>query len=72
MFVMQRGIVVIELYTDAGDLLQEVTLRKGDAIVLIYGTHALRVVEDFQAISVKQGPFLGIENDKVNVQVKAR
>jgi hypothetical protein len=70
MFVMQRGIVVIELYSNEKKLLREVTLRPGDAIVLIHGIHALRVIEDFQAISVKQGPFLGIENDKVNVDIK--
>jgi hypothetical protein len=72
MFVMQRGVVVVELYTNDGDLLREVTLRAGDAIVLIHGIHALRVIEDFQAISVKQGPYLGVDADKVNVSVKAR
>ena len=72
MFVMQKGVVVIELYSNDGDLLREVTLRAGDAIVLIHGIHALRVIEDFQAISVKQGPYLGIDADKVNVSVKAR
>ncbi len=72
MFVMQRGVVIIELYSDDGNLLEEVTLRAGDAIVLVHGVHGLRVVEDFQAISVKQGPFLGPENDKVNVEVKPR
>lgn len=70
MFVMQYGVVVIELYSDDGVLLEEVTLRAGDAIVLIHGIHAVRVIEDFQAISVKQGPFQGTENDKVNVKVK--
>jgi len=69
MFVMQRGCVVVELYSDDGRLLREIELRAGDAIVLIHGIHALRVVEDFQAVSVKQGPFLGTENDKVNVNV---
>ncbi|HEX4410964.1 MAG TPA: hypothetical protein VH206_19515 [Xanthobacteraceae bacterium] len=72
MFVMQRGVVAVELYTNEGDLLQEVTLRTGDAIVLIHGVHALRVIEDFQAISVKQGPYVGMENDKVNVTVKPK
>jgi hypothetical protein len=72
MFVMQRGVVIVELYSNDGDLLREVTLGAGDAIVLIHGTHALRVVEDFQAISVKQGPYLGMDQDKVNVSVKAR
>ncbi len=72
MYVMQRGEIVIELYSDEGELLREINLRTGDAIVLIHGVHALRVIEDFQAISVKQGPFLGSENDKINVEVKKR
>lgn len=72
MFVMQRGRVVVELYSDDGKLLREIELRAGDAIVLIHGVHALRVLEDFQAVSVKQGPFFGTENDKVNVGVKKK
>jgi hypothetical protein len=68
MFVMQRGVVDIQLYDDGGRLFKEVRLNPGDAIVLIHGTHALSVVEDFQALSVKQGPFLGDEEDKVLVQ----
>jgi hypothetical protein len=70
MFVMQRGVVAIQLFSDDGKLLRELTLRAGDAIVLVHGVHALKVMEDFQAISVKQGPFLGVDFDKVEVQVK--
>lgn len=69
MFVVQRGVVVVELYSDAGDLLREIELGKGDAIVLIHGVHAIRVVEDMQCISVKQGPYLGEAEDKVFVEV---
>lgn len=70
MFVVQRGVVAVELYSDDGKLLREVVLRAGDAIVLIHGVHAIRVIEDMQCISVKQGPFLGPEKDKVIVEVK--
>jgi hypothetical protein len=69
---MQRGRVVVELYSDDGKPLREIDLRAGDAIVLIHGVHALRVLEDFQAVSVKQGPFLGTDNDKINVDVKKK
>ena len=69
MFVVQKGVVIVELYSDDGKLLKEVTLKKGDAIVLIHGVHAIRVVEDMQCISVKQGPFLGDQNDKVFIQI---
>jgi hypothetical protein len=72
MFVVQRGVVEVELYGDGGDLVRVVTLRAGDAIVLIHGVHAIRVLEDMQCISVKQGPFLGTERDKVMVEVKKR
>jgi hypothetical protein len=67
MFVVQRGVVAVQLYSDEGRLLRELELRAGDAIVLIHGVHALRVLEDMQCISVKQGPFLGTEKDKVLV-----
>ena len=70
MFVVQRGVVGVQLYDDAGALIREVILRPGDAIVLIHGTHAIRVIEDMQCISVKQGPFLGPEFDKVEVETK--
>ena len=70
MFLVQRGIVVVELYSDQGDLLREIEMQAGDAIVLIHGVHALRVLEDMQCISIKQGPYLGEEQDKIFVDVK--
>ena len=69
MFVVQKGVVAVQLYDDSGKMFLEVILRQGDAIVLIHGVHSLRVIEDMQCISVKQGPFLGTEYDKVNVEV---
>ena len=67
MFVVQRGVVAVDLYGDDEQLLRTVTLKSGDAIVLIHGVHAIRVIEDMQCISVKQGPFLGVEFDKVEM-----
>jgi len=69
MFLVQKGIVVVELYADSGELLREIEMHPGDAIVLIHGVHAIRVLEDMQCISIKQGPFLGTENDKILVDV---
>jgi hypothetical protein len=70
MFVVQRGVVAVDLYADDGTHMRELILRAGDGIALIHGVHAIRVLEDMQAISVKQGPFLGPEFDKVLVPVK--
>ncbi len=70
MFVVQRGVVDVDLYDDDGKIIETVRLKQGDAIVLIHGVHAIKVIEDMQCISVKQGPFLGAENDKIMVSVK--
>lgn len=70
MFVVQRGVVAVQLYTDEGEMFHEVTLKTGDAIVLIHGIHSLHIIEDMQCISVKQGPFLGTELDKANVEFR--
>ena len=70
MFVVQRGVVGVQLFDDEGGMLKEVILNSGDAIVLIHGAHAIRVIEDMQCISVKQGPFLGDSYDKVLIEPK--
>ncbi|HEY8409861.1 MAG TPA: hypothetical protein VIK76_00580 [Pyrinomonadaceae bacterium] len=69
MFVVQRGVVAVDFFDEHGNRFREVVLRAGDGIVLVHGTHAVRVLEDMQCISVKQGPFLGAENDKIDVEV---
>lgn len=70
MFVVQRGIVIVQLYDDEGGLLREIEMHSGDAIVLIHGIHAIKVVEDMQCISVKQGPYLGEQHDKVFMEIE--
>ena len=69
MFVVQRGVVAVDFFDEHGRKFREVVLRSGDGIVLVHGTHAVRVIEDMQCISVKQGPFMGAENDKIEVEV---
>jgi anti-sigma factor ChrR (cupin superfamily) len=69
MFVVQRGVVAVDFFDEQGKRFREVVLRAGDGIVLVHGTHSVRVLEDMQCISVKQGPFLGASNDKIEVEV---
>jgi anti-sigma factor ChrR (cupin superfamily) len=70
MFVVQRGVVAVDFYAADGVKFHEVVLRVGDAINLVHGVHAVRVIEDMQCVSVKQGPFFGDKLDKVNVNTK--
>jgi hypothetical protein len=68
MFVVQRGVVAVDFHDSEGKVFRQVTLRAGDAINLIHGAHCIRVLEDMQCVSVKQGPFLGDQLDKINVE----
>ncbi|MCX7953796.1 MAG: hypothetical protein N3A01_01245 [Bacteroidales bacterium] len=70
MFVVQFGKVAVDFYDEDGNKIKEVVLCPGDAILLIHGTHSIRVLEDAQCITVKQGPFIGIEYDKRIMEVK--
>jgi hypothetical protein len=70
MFVVQRGVVAVAFFTDTGERFHEVILRVGDAISLVHGAHSVRVIENAQCVSVKQGPFLGDEMDKININAK--
>lgn len=70
MFVVQRGAVAVDFFTPDGEKFREVVLRAGDAINLVHGIHAVRVLEEMQCVSVKQGPFLGDQLDKINVDIK--
>lgn len=70
MFVVQRGKVAVDFFTAAGEKFHEIALQTGDAINLVHGAHAIRVLEDMQCVSVKQGPFLGEQFDKVMIDGK--
>ncbi len=71
MFVVQRGKVEVRFYRDNGERLDQVILNQGDAILLVHGGHSVHVLEDMQCVSVKQGPFLGDEQDKVALKGKS-
>lgn len=71
MFLVQRGVVAVDFFGSEGKKVAEVVLKAGDAILLVDGAHSVRVLEDMQCVSVKQGPFLGAEKDKIEIQVQS-
>jgi hypothetical protein len=71
MFVVQKGVVAVDFFDKMGKRFREIILKQGDSVLLVHGAHSIRVLEDMQCVSVKQGPFLGVENDKVNIETKS-
>jgi hypothetical protein len=67
-FIVTRGKVIVDFFSKNLDVLESIELLVGDSILLIEGIHRIRIIEDSRCVSVKQGPFLGISADKVEVR----
>ena len=68
LFVVTQGLVCVDFFTLQGDLIKTYNLEVGDAILIIDGVHRIRVIESSRCITLKQGPFLGVDLDKIEVQ----
>ena len=67
MLFVEKGVVSVDFFFDAGEKVKSVELGQGDTILIMEGAHSIRVLEDLRCLTVKQGPFLGIEEDKIEI-----
>lgn len=65
-----EGSMLVEFFDKKGILAKRKSIKSGDSILIIRGTHSVKMTSDCKAISVKQGPFLGDINDKIEVKTK--
>lgn len=65
-----KGSLEISFYNKDSRFLGKEVVNKSEGILLISGIHSLKAIEDVRAVSVKQGPFLGNDNDKILMEVK--
>lgn len=64
-----KGQMVVDFFNQKKLFVKSKRLGKGDGILIISGTHSVRITRSCKAISIKQGPFLGDLNDKVDVKI---
>jgi hypothetical protein len=64
---IQKGKVEVKFYDKNKKLIKRIVVKKGDSINIVQGIHAIRMLENAQCVSVKQGPFISDKMDKVNV-----
>jgi hypothetical protein len=62
-----KGVVAIDFFDNSGRKLGETKLNKGDTPLIMARGHGIRVLEDLECLAVKQGPYAGIEEDKINL-----
>ena len=56
---VQRGECVVTVYDDEGLQLIKRSLKKGEAVLLIAGGHAVRMTTETTLLEIKQGPYDG-------------
>lgn len=63
---MVSGSMRVDFYNDNMEFICSETLLKGDLGIMISGGHGYEILEDrTKVLEVKNGPFLGVEKDKV-------
>lgn len=62
--VIRKGRLRVDFYDDAKNYLESHVVSAGDVILLAYGGHGFKCLDDVEMIEIKQGPYLG-EQDKV-------
>jgi hypothetical protein len=55
--IVKSGKMLVELFDDKKKFVQSVLLEKGDIILLAFGGHSIKMMENVDLIEVKQGPY---------------
>ena len=62
--LIRKGRLRVDFYDDTKNYLESRVVSAGDVILLAYGGHGFKCLDDVEMIEIKQGPYLG-EQDKV-------
>ncbi|CAN2049932.1 Mannose-6-phosphate isomerase type II C-terminal domain-containing protein [Candidatus Magnetomoraceae bacterium gMMP-1] len=65
--MIKSGKVRVDYYDDDRNYFESRVLNQGDVVLLAYGGHGFKMLEDSEIIEVKQGPYAG-EMDKVRFE----
>lgn len=62
---IQRGKILVTLYTKSGKVIVKKQLLENDSILLLDVGHGVEFLEDSRIFQVKQGPYLGTVHAKI-------
>jgi cupin fold WbuC family metalloprotein len=69
-WVVIKGSVKVHLYDLDDELIEEIVIRQGDCSMTFEGGHTYTILEDDTVVyEYKTGPYQGVENDKVFLEV---
>lgn len=62
--IIRKGVLEVDFYDDNKKYIESRELNAGDVILLAFGGHGFKCLDDVEMIEVKQGPYLG-DADKI-------
>ena len=62
---IEEGKVIVNFYDNEGKKFSSEILESGDIVFFVQGGHGFEILEDTKIIEVKQGPYLGVESEKI-------
>ena len=65
---IKSGKTIVNLYDLDGKKFKSVELSDDDTILFVDGGHGFEILEDTKIIEVKQGPYFGVEEDKIYLE----
>ena len=65
---IESGRTRVDLYDLNGKKIKSVELSEGDIIFFVDGGHGFEMLEGTKIIEVKQGPYFGVEEDKIYLE----
>ncbi|MEA4907966.1 MAG: hypothetical protein VB089_10100 [Anaerolineaceae bacterium] len=66
--VLKRGRLRVDFYDADQNYLLSRVVEAGDIILLAYGGHGFCVLDEVEMIEIKQGPYEGVESDKIKFE----
>ena len=69
MVYVKSGSMMATIFDQEMNFVQEIILKEGDMAIMAYGGHGYKILEDnTKIIESKNGPFLGVNEDKVKYE----
>ncbi len=63
--VVQKGRMILDIYTDDQAFLCAREVGSGDVVLLLSGGHGFHLLEDTVLLEVKQGPYAGLQEKEL-------
>lgn len=64
---VQTGKIEVFFFNKNKKIVKKILLQKGDAINIVQGIHCIKILSTAQCLTVKQGPFISDNMDKICV-----